>query len=297
MLGRYGVGILALLLPPLVALGGCGPAASSLGEGNVASRTSVSTSASSQSSASTGSRAALCGTAQAACGSGVLGVPASAEPTPQVVGNFTEVSLASFFDTQAGTGVLVAGPKAGQAAPSAVPTDWGGPGLNSNLFPPQFFPSAGTWAPTIRNMSVPFLIPAWGPTTNAAFNLVQQVSIPVPEGAYRGVWLLGGGVGNGGVTELTAHYQSGATDTEALHFTGWCQPGTTAGEFLVLRVPYVLQVPLGGGSLADGSNGCGALFAVAVPISNAHRLVSITLPAAVSASAQVLWIVALTLER
>ena len=277
--------------PPHADVGGSETTANA---SHVGSRSrSVATSPSGSSSATE----ALCGTAQAPCTASTLGHGASAEPAAVTLGEFTEVNLSTFFNSPKGTGVIPVGPSSGQLAPTETSLDWGGPGLNTQLFPPQFFPSTGTWSPWIRNMQVPFLIPAWGTNINSGFNLAEQVSIPVPPGKYRGVWLLGGGLGDGALEQLTAQYSDGSSDTESFHFTGWCQAAKAGGEFLVLQTPYTLTVPLGGGAVTQTSDGCGQLFAVAIPISNAHTLASVLLPATLDSSSSSLWVTAMTLER
>ena len=292
----------------VLSAAGCGSTAARSSASHAAVSSSVSAPNSSPVSSGSGSAAgsgsgsssaaeALCGTVQAPCGASTLGHGASAEPAAATLGEFTEVDLSTFFDSPKGTGVILAGPSSGQPAPSETSLDWGGPGLNTQLFPPQFFPSTGTWSPWIRNMQVPFLVPAWGANVNSGFNLAEQVKIPVPPGKYRGVWLLGGGLGNGALEQLTAQYSDGSSDTEAFHFTGWCQAAKAGGEFLVLQAPYTLTVPLGGGAVTQTSDGCGQLFAVAVPISSAHTLASVLLPATVDSSSSSLWVTAMTLER
>lgn len=285
---------------------GCGGTVSRSSASHVAASSSVSEPASSSVSAGPGSATssgnapvarALCGTAQRPCGTGTLGHGLSSEPAAATLGMFTEVDLSAFFDSPKGTGVILAGPSSGEPSPSETSLDWGEPGINGQLFPPQFFPSTGTWSPWIRNMQVPFLIPAWGSNVNSGFNLGEQVKIPVPPGKYRAVWLLGGGLGNGALEELTAQYSDGSADTESFHFTGWCQAAKAGGEFLVLQTPYTLTVPLGGGAVTQTTDGCGQLFAVAIPISNAHTLASVLLPATVDSSSSSLWVTAMTLER
>lgn len=220
-------------------------------------------------------KGALCGSTLAACAAAAVGHPSATEPKAGTVGDFTELDLQSFFATPEGAEGSVA---EGGPAPKFTPEGWGAAGINGTPYPAQFFPSTGNFTVQIHGLPVTFLIPAEGVGIRSTFDLSAPVDIPVPKGAYHGVWILGNGIGGGaGEVLLVAHYSDGSTGNYAFNLTEWCSPKSLAvGEFPAVVTPYLLQAK--DGKMQPAYQGCGGLYAAAIPIDGARTLTGLSIP-------------------
>jgi hypothetical protein len=250
-------------------------------------------------------QATLCGSRLLPCPPGTLGRGSAMEPKAHTVGDFVEVDLQRFFDSPEGAEAAV---PLGGPPPRYTPEGWGAPGINGTPYIEQDFPSTGDWTVLIHGLPVTFLIPALGVGIRSTFDLAAPVTIPVPPGRYRAVWLLGTGIGGGaGEVLLEATYQGGVVRPYTFDFTEWCTPGQLApGEFPAAVMPE-LQAASGSGSSArmvPAYPGCGGLYAYAVPLDPMRVLESLSIPGSVVAllggregGAQNDFLVAVSLQR
>lgn len=220
----------------------------------------------------------LCGSTLAACPPGLVGKPSTQQPTAATVGDFTELDLHTLFDTPQGAEASVA---EGGPAPQFSPQGWGAPGINGTPYPAQDFPSTGSFTVPIHGLKASFLIPAEGVGIRSTFDLAAPVDIPVPPAPYHAVWILGNGIGGGaGDVLLIAHYQGGTSTGYTFDFTDWCSPQTLApGEFIAALAPYLLKAQ--SGKMTPSNQGCGGLYAAAIPIDASKSLTGLSIPGAI----------------
>ena len=220
-------------------------------------------------------KGALCGSTLTACAATAVGHPSTTQPVAATVGNFTELDLQAFYNTPAGAEGSVA---EGGPAPHYTPQGWGAAGINGTPYPAQYFPSTGNFTVQMHGLPVTFLVPAEGVGIRSTFDLGAAVDIPVPKGAYHGVWILGNGIGGGaGEVLLQAHYSDGTTANYSFNLTEWCSPNAlAAGEFPAVLTPYLLGAK--DGKMQPAYQGCGGLYAVAIPIDGARTLTGLSIP-------------------
>jgi hypothetical protein len=247
-----------------------------------------------------GAKTPLCGFPLKACPPTTVGRVSPKQPQPQTVGNFVEVSLTKYFQSDA----IIPPVKVSPAPKGGVPPYKGvgkfklagaGPGLSVGSIPVPFAPNTGTWKVPItwhsHTATVPFLMPAGGPGVKDAFDTQHQLTIPVPAGKYLGFWLLETGInGGGGPTNVAAVYKGGLTKKYGVYYQPNCNTAATLPQFWVYAAPYFLT-PTG------VSTGCRNLFAEAVPINPSHTLTKLVFPANKINVNNKMVIMALTLQK
>ncbi len=164
----------------------------------------------------TGTKVALCGFPLKACPRNAVGHVTAHQPKAQTVGNFSEVDLTHYFQSDA-----IIPPQKISTAKAGVPPYKGvgkyklagtGNGLSVGSIPVPYAPNTGTWQVPItwqgHTLKVPFLMPAGGVGVKNAFDWDKQLTITVPAGKYLGFWLLETGInGGGGPTNVSAVYK------------------------------------------------------------------------------------------
>ena len=249
--------------------------------------------------AATGNTGALCGFPLKPCDPATLGKVSAQQPKAGTVGNFVEVDLTKFFQSDA-----IIPPVKVSPPPKTGPAYKGvgkyklagaGNGLSVGSVPVPFAPNTGTWKVPItwhgQTATVPFLMPAGGTGVKDAFDIQSQVTIPVPAGKYLGFWLLETGInGGGGPTNVAAVYKSGTVSKYGVYYQPNCNTATSLPQFWVYAAPYFL-------TSTGVSTTCRSLFAEAVPINPDHTLTKLVLPSNPANVNNKLVIMALTLEK
>ena len=249
--------------------------------------------------AATGNAGALCGFPLKPCDPATLGKVSAQQPKAGTVGNFVEVDLTKFFQSDA-----IIPPVKVSPPPKTGPAYKGvgkyklagaGNGLSVGSIPVPFAPNTGTWKVPItwhgQTATVPFLMPAGGTGVKDAFDIQSQVTIPVPAGKYLGFWLLETGInGGGGPTNVAAVYKSGTVSKYGVYYQPNCNTATSLPQFWVYAAPYFL-------TSTGVSTTCRSLFAEAVPINPDHTLTKLVLPSNPANVNNKLVIMALTLEK